>query len=530
MAHDLIARTSAGMTRPDTDSKMTPSLQRAIQAFQAHQYEEAASAFEAALAADPDDIQARAGWGQSLCLCGRLYSGLAALNEAGSDLLELAEDDGEVSYVLEIVQQLQQFGDHLSAQRLCAGALKLAPEDGRALQLMAVSAAQLNRRAEALEAAQHACRLQPDNTMLQVLLASVEADANQTEQAAQRLQTLLSRELPAREAFRAHKEMARVLDKLGRFDEVFTHLHKSTQLSGQLPEYTRQARDLLPTMIRSHRLGFDPGLLQRWVNEDFSQDAPAPTFLIGFFRSGTTLTQEVLDAHPALHVADEGDFIGRVHRELHRLVPGPSSSAEKLRKLDRAGVSRLRAFYWQCARDRLGPDLEAKGFVDKFTLNTVDLGLISVIFPDARIIFVMRDPRDVCLSCIMQLMAPSPATVHLLGWTSTAELYAQVMGWWMHVRSVMAPRFIEFRYEDTVADFETTFRRVFDFLGLDWDPAVARFHERAAQKSIASPSRAQVAQPLYSSSVARWRHFEAEFRHLQSTLQPFVEAFDYEPF
>ena len=61
-------------------------------------------------------------------------------------------------------------------------------------------------------------------------------------------------------------------------------------------------------------------------------------------------------------------------------------------------------------------------------------------------------------------------------------------------------------------------------------PAVARFHERAAQKSIASPSRAQVAQPLYSSSVARWRHFEAEFRHLQSTLQPFVEAFDYEPF
>ncbi|MDT9001960.1 sulfotransferase [Paucibacter sp. APW11] len=509
---------------------MNSPLQRAIQAFQAQQYEQAASAFEQALSADPDDIQARAGLGQSLCTLGRLHEGLALLNEAGGDLLDLAEDDGQIGYVLEIVQQLQQFGDFISSHQLCDAAVKLAPEDARGLQLLAVAAAQLNKKTEALDAAQRAVRLQPDNQMLQVLLASVEADGGQGELAAQRLQALLARGLAPREAFRAHKELARVLDKQGRFDQVFPHLHASTKASQSLPEYQRHPVNLLPMMIKSHRLGFDRELLQRWKGAAFAAEAPAPVFLIGFFRSGTTLTQEVLDAHPRLHVADEADFVAAMHRELHRLQPGPASTADKLRRLDLDGIQHLRAFYWQRARDRLGPDLQTDGFVDKFTLNTVDLGLISCVFPDARIVFVMRDPRDVCLSCFMQLMAPSPATVHLLGWTSTAELYAQVMGWWMHVRELMAPSYIEFRYEDTIADFEATFRRVFDFLGLDWDPAVASFHERAAKKSIASPSRAQVAQPLYSSSVARWRHFGSEFKHIEALLTPFVKAFDYEAF
>jgi hypothetical protein len=127
----------------------------------------------------------------------------------------------------------------------------------------------------------------------------------------------------------------------------------------------------------------------------------------------------------------------------------------------------------------------------------------------------------------MQLMVPTPTTVQILTWEGTAKFYAQVMDWWIYIKQQMSLQFIEFRYEDVVADFETTYRGVFDFLGLTWDPAVVDFHKRAAQKYIASPSRGQVAQPLYASSVERWRLYEADFSSVNETLSPYIRAFDY---
>jgi tryptophan 2,3-dioxygenase len=130
----------------------------------------------------------------------------------------------------------------------------------------------------------------------------------------------------------------------------------------------------------------------------------------------------------------------------------------------------------------------------------------------------------------MQLMVPTPTTVQMLNWERTAAFYRQVMNWWMYLKEQMTLDFIEFRYEDVVADFESTYRRVFDFLGLTWDPAVVDFHEHAAKKFVASPSRAQVAQPLYASSVGKWQIFRADFEPVKDVLSPFLDAFGYEAF
>lgn len=130
----------------------------------------------------------------------------------------------------------------------------------------------------------------------------------------------------------------------------------------------------------------------------------------------------------------------------------------------------------------------------------------------------------------MQLMVPSPATVHLLSWQGTADFYAMVMAWWRHIRPQLTMDVIEFHYEDAVIQFEPTFRRVFDALGLAWDDDVKRFHEHAANKHIASPSRTQVAQPLYASSVGRWQHYAVEFAPVTPTLEPYIAAFGSAPF
>jgi sulfotransferase family protein len=166
--------------------------------------------------------------------------------------------------------------------------------------------------------------------------------------------------------------------------------------------------------------------------------------------------------------------------------------------------------------------------LDKTTMNSIDIGLINCLFPDAKLVFLLRDPRDVCLSCFMQTMIPTPSTVHLLTWQNTARFYAQIMDWWAVVKPKLSMQFIEFRYEDAVFEFEPAFRKVFDFLGLTWDPKVADFHKNVAGKVIASPSFSQVAQPLYSSSVGRWQHYAQEYEAIAETLKPYLDAYGYQ--
>ncbi len=507
---------------------LASALERAHAAVKARNPTEAALWFEKACTENPADAQARAWLGQSLCSVGRREEGAAHLRAAGRDLLDDAHGTGNIHRVLEVAGQLQHWSDFLGALELLRAAVGINPTEFSGYQLLAVTYAQLNRKTEALFAGERALQLEPENGMMQVFQGSLEADAGKNEVARERLERVLTGHPNAREAFRAHKELARILDKLGEYGQVFPHLQASSDLSRLLPEYTQQDAKLVPSMLKANRAGFDRPLLSRWADTQFPLDQPAPNFVVGFMRSGTTLTQEVLDAHPDVLVADEIDFVSDMKRELHAMDRSNVSTAMKLRSLDLPGVLHLRAFYWKRVRARFGDAIGPRLFVDKFTMNTVDLGLINCIFPDAKVVFVMRDPRDVCLSCFMQLMVPTPTTVQLLSWEGTANFYAEVMDWWMYIKQQMTLRFIEFRYEDVVSDFELTYRKVFDFLGLTWDAAVVDFYKSAAQKFIATPSRSQVSQPLYSSSVGKWRYFESDFAPINGLLAPYLHAFNYE--
>ncbi len=483
--------------------------------------------FEKAWLANPADAQARTWLGQSLCSLGRLDEGTAHLLEAGNSLLESAHEARNPNLALEIAGQLQHWGDFPGALKLLKTALEVSPSEFRVHQLLAVTYAQLNKKADALAAAEQALQLSPENHMMQVFLGSLEADAGKNQAARDRLEKVVAGQPGPREAFRAHKELARVLDRLGEFNPVFAHLHAAGVLSASLPEYVQQDATMVPGMLKVNQSTFKRSLMERWVGTEFPPDQPAPNFVIGFMRSGTTLTQEVLDAHPAVFVADEIDFISAMKRELHSMDKSGGGTAEKLDRLDINGLLHLREFYWRRVHERFGNTIGKRTFVDKFTMNIVDLGLINCVFPDAKVVFVTRDPRDVCLSCFMQLMVPTPTTVQLLTWESTINFYAEVMAWWLYIKNEMSLRFIEFRYEDVVSDFEATYRQVFAFLGLPWNSAVMDFHQRAAQKHVASPSRTQVTQPLYASSVARWRHYESDFAVVMPILRPFIEKFGY---
>ena len=507
---------------------MVSFMQHGLAAVKARNPAQAVQWFEQAFQAHPADIQARAWLGQALCSIGRRIEGATHLREAGRSLLKDAWVSKNIDQVLEVAGQLQHWSDFPGSLEILNTSADISPADFRVHQLLAVTFAQLNRKTEALAAGERALQISPDNAMMQVFMGNLEADAGKNESARVRLAQLLKTGPDSLEAFRAHKEMARVLDKLGQYDQVFEHLDAAGKIAQDLPEFAQQDAMLIPNMVEVNLAMFDREVLSRFDRTRFPSEQPAPSFVLGFMRSGTTLTQEVLDAHPGVFVSDEVDFITAVKRELHNLDQRTISTAEKLSQLDLAGVQHLRAFYWQRVRDRFGDAIGDRHFIDKFTMNTVDLGLINCIFPDAKVVFVMRDPRDVCLSCFMQLMVPTPTTVQMLTWEGIANFYSLVMDWWMYIKEEMTLEFIEFRYEDVVTDFEGTYRKVFDFLRITWDPAVAEFHKRAAQKFIATPSRSQVSQPLYASSVARWKFFESEFARINPVLEPYVHAFNYD--
>ena len=505
------------------------AMQRGYLATQSKNFSEAAAWFQQAAAENPKDPQPLACLGQSLCWLGRREEGIVHLRQSGSLLLRKARNTRDVGQALLMVEQLQYWGDYPGALELARQAVQINNAEVRGLQLLALTYARLNQNPEALAAARQALRLAPGDAALNILQASLEAADKQYDAARRRLEKVLRQAPAPEEAFLAHKELAAVLDKLGAYGEVFAHLHAAAAASAALPAVQAQDAALVPAMLKTNQAEFDAELLGRWAGAEFPQDPPAPIFVLGFMRSGTTLTQEVLGAHPAVFLADEAGLIAGVAQELERMLPGLPNTPRRLRHLGFDGVAHLRRFYRDKARQRFGGKLGGRVLLDKTTMNTIDLGLINCVFPDAKVVFVMRDPRDVCLSCLMQAMAPTPSTVHLLSWRGTAEFYAQTLAWWMHIRQRLTLPFIEFRYEDAVAEFEPTFRRVFDFLGLPWNPGVADFHRRAAGRYVASPSRGQVAQPLYNSSVARWRRYPAEFAAVADLLEPFVDAFGYAP-
>lgn len=502
-------------------------MQRGLAAAKARNSAEAARWFETAWRENPDNHQARAWLGQALCSVGRRVEGVAHLLEAGRAFLVKARQDKNLNYILEVAGQLQHWSEHLSALELLQGAVEVKPEDFRGQQLLAATYAQLNKKTQAIEVGERALALAPANQMMRVFLASLEADAGRHASARERLETVIAAQPNPREAFRAHKELARVLDATGDFEQVFPHLHAAGAIATSLPEYARQDARLIPEMVKTNLAQFDRRLMERWAGTAFSSPRPAPSFVMGFMRSGTTLTQEVLDAHPDVFVADEVELVPALKRELHGIEKRGTSTAEKLALLDQAGVEHLRDFYWQKVYDRFGETIGDRVFVDKLTMNTVDVGLINCVFPDSKVIFVMRDPRDVCVSCFMQLMVPTPTTVQMLTWAGTSRFYALVMAWWSHVSKQLTLPFLELRYENVVANFEASYRNVFDFLGLPWDASVVDFHKRAAEKFVATPSRTQVTKPLYASSVGRWRSYESDMATISVSLDPFIDEFKY---
>ena len=251
------------------------------------------------------------------------------------------------------------------------------------------------------------------------------------------------------------------------------------------------------------------------ANPAFANPSELPGFIVGMPRSGTTLVEQIAAGHPLVFGAGERPdlepILGLDHPD-HLLTPPTMWDAPTIRAKTGNLLARL--------RDRGGT---ATRVLNKLPDNILWLGQIALLFPNARIIVCRRDPRDVCLSCFCQNFF-----VPHMAWTDTLESCAtrarQIERLLDHWRQVLPVPFLEVQYETLVGDLEGQTRRLIGYLGVEWDPACLDFH--TTQRPVMTASDWQVRQPLYATSVGKWRHYREHLGPLLQALQGLIPAGD----
>jgi tetratricopeptide (TPR) repeat protein len=255
----------------------------------------------------------------------------------------------------------------------------------------------------------------------------------------------------------------------------------------------------------------------------FASATPAPAFLIGFPRSGTTLIEQVLASHSRIACFGETDYLfGALSTVLKE-----GDLLERVASLTHAEIEIMRAAFQSVV---LADHPEAAGrlIIDKHPLHIVLLPVINKVFPDAKIIFTQRDPRDVVLSCYQQCFGVNVATAQFWRLDRAAEYYDVVMELALTARKKLKLDLLEVDYRDVVADLEKEAQRMAAFLGLAFEPSMLRYDETARQRAISSASARQVISPIYDRSIGRWRRYAKDLAPVLPLLDKWARRLGYE--
>jgi tetratricopeptide (TPR) repeat protein len=382
---------------------------------------------------------------------------------------------------------------------------------------------------EASELIERALKAMPRMPAALLVRARVERRQGAWDRAEGTLRNLLE-QVPAETpmACRAWADLAWLFDRQEQYDAAMEAIERCKQ--------AQLRRDAAEWRASEHVLNRFRHMIETITRADFGrwhqqrEDLPPlrVALLTGFPRSGTTLLEQVLDAHPDLVSSEERDFVAR---ELFpTLGHGLANDAPVQDVLDRASPARLlveRRRYLDAMQWMLGQPIGDRVHLDKNPAYNLVLPIMLRIFPETRLIVALRDPRDVVISCYLRYLPLNPVSVRFLTLERTAQRYALDMQAWLKFRDMVQTPWCEVRYEDAVADLGKQARRMLDTLGLPWDPMVLDYRQRLRDRHVNSPTYEDVARPVYTTSVGRWRHYEQYLAPVLPTLEPFVEAVGY---
>jgi tetratricopeptide (TPR) repeat protein len=284
--------------------------------------------------------------------------------------------------------------------------------------------------------------------------------------------------------------MGKYCDDVGDFGQAFANFKCANELLKSMAEaYDRDARKrFVDDMVRIYTAEgvstVHPG----------ASDSTKPVFVVGMPRSGTSLAEQIIASHPVAKGVGELGFCGDADLAV--------DSALRQGMRDEPRRKKLAETYLQALEGSSG---DALRIVDKAPSNSDYLGVIHSVFPNARIIYMRRDPIDTCLSCYFQHF--SVAMNFTMDLSDLAHYYREHQRLMVHWRNVLPPgTILDVPYAELVADQEIWTRKILDFLGLEWDERCLDFHK--TKRQVVTASTWQVRQKIYKDSVARWRNYE----------------------
>lgn len=422
---------------------------------------------------------------------------------------------------------------------------------------------QLSETADALELLEDLVKRKPTDWAVQLLLAKVYERINRPDQAEAKLDWIEAMQVPISGAAQIRRELdiqrsqlamrrseyaiARKLLAAGpRYPGDFSYYFSLAKVCDRLGDaiaamnaletaHRLQVEDLRTS--KPHLLEPDtsllPGVDDRVSESDYREwpalrapDASqSPVFVVGFPRSGTTLLEQMLDAHPRLQSMDERPFLNLLAGQLHTVginVP------EDLAKLTQRDCDELRKGYVLMGCRKISRRWDVR-LVDKNPLNMLWLPMLHRLFPRAKIILAVRHPCDVVWSCYLQNFHATALAAACRSLSNLAKAYVAAMHYWLHHVGIFHPDVMVSRYEDLVADTPAQMHKIATFLNLADADAMLSFDARAREKGfIKTPSYTQVIEPINARSVSHWLQYRRFFDEVLPIVQPMLEHWGYD--
>ena len=309
-----------------------------------------------------------------------------------------------------------------------------------------------------------------------------------------------------------------LLEGLGRYDDAFACYERMNELFAKDVPRAAEAATAYRNLIRKRHDATTTEWVGRWKPETHEDSRPAPVFLFGFPRSGTTLLDTMLMGHPSIEVLEEEPAlqIAAQHFQYDEL---PVASDEQ--------ITAAREAYFEKVAS-LTPLNPGNLLVDKNPLATNAVPFMRRLFPKAKLILALRHPCDVILSCYVTNFKLNDGMSSFTQLETAAELYDLSFSYFERIQSLMPTPTHTVMYEKVVADQDGELRKLFEFLELDWHDAVLDHQTTALGRGrIKTASYAQVVEPIYQRSAGRWQHFRKHLEPIFPVVQPWVEKFGY---
>ena len=485
-------------------------------------YESARRVLADAMEKAPEDAEIRVQYAQ--CCYESLH--IEAATGALSEWEQLATASSEQLAAIALL--LLNLGESAAAARAAAQAAAAPNPTPTTLLRLAQIQERSNRIAEAKSTLGRLKEL-PDAAALgvdlQLLEAQIDLRQRRYEQAGQQFLELAT---VCREPHRKHLylfPLAKALDAGQQYDEAYRCLVDAH--AAQLLHLTRtnpDAAGLREPPLLITRFGCSGADIACWDESDAPPTEASPVFIVAFPRSGTTLLEQMLDAHPALVTMDEQPFLQQAIDHITDLgVEYPAALA----RLTTSQLAQVRAHYWSLAHQKvqLSP---GRRLIDKNPLNLLRLPVIRRLFPNAQILLAIRHPCDVVLSCFMQHFRSPEFALLCRDLPTLARAFVRSFDFWYGQFTLLQPAVREIRYESFVVNFEAESRAITTFLGLDWADAQLAPGAHALKKGfISTPSYAQVIEPVTRRAIGRWHNYAPFFGEAMPVLKPYLERWRY---